>query len=135
MKSFISFELYVRDVQEVTLFLENIFEAEQEYGDNNFAILWLEKTRIILNELKLDEFQPPNPILKDRALEHLGCGLEIVVTVDDLEGAFSRLTEAQAQSLTPITKQPWGLRDFRFLLSDGYYVRVTEPDAGVSKAW
>ncbi|MEO5806579.1 DUF1003 domain-containing protein [Devosia sp.] len=55
--------------------------------------------------------------------ERLGRGVEIVLEVDDVEADFAR-----AQSLQPgceLTSQPWGLRDFRVIDPDGYYVRVT----------
>ena len=134
MKSFISFEIYVKDVLGTASLLENLFSGEREYVDEGFGIIWLGKTRIILNLLNLEEFKQPNPILKVGALEHLGSGLEIVISVDDLVALHSKAKELIVD-VTPIQEQPWGLKDFRMLLADGYYVRVTEPDSKVSEVW
>ncbi|MDM7854206.1 VOC family protein [Cellulomonas alba] len=52
-------------------------------------------------------------------------GVEIVLEVDDLEAARERLDEAGVTPDDDVTDQPWGLRDFRVVDPDGYYVRVT----------
>jgi hypothetical protein len=135
MKSFISFEIYVRDVPATKRLLERLFGASTEYADGDFADVWIGNSRIILNALNLSEFTPPNPILKERATDHLGCGLEIVVSTNDLEGVRRQAEVERLKEITPIVAQRWGLRDFRFLLADGYYVRVTEPDEKIKNTW
>lgn len=135
MKSFISFELYVSRVQETAVFFEKHFGAKQEYGSDTFAILWLGKTRVILDQLNLEELTPANPILKEGALEHRGSGIEIVVSVEKLKRVYKSIAAENVSGLTPIDTRPWGLQDFRFLLPDGYYVRVTEAGKDVSKVW
>lgn len=132
MKSFISLEIYVRSVSDTVEAFKGLFEGSIEYADEGFAIVWLGPTRIILNALKLEEFNQPNPVLKEGALEHLGSGLEVVVSVDDIEKVYQVARQLNLSGVTPIQRQEWGLHDFRFLLSDGYYIRVTEPDDKVS---
>lgn len=49
--------------------------------------------------------------------------------VDDVDAAYKRARErirAWEAELESITDRPWGLRDFRIIDLDGYYVRVTE---------
>ncbi len=58
-----------------------------------------------------------------------GLGVEIVLEVDEIEGFFKRAQDQihnAGGQLQDIADQPWGLRDFRVIDPDGYYVRVTE---------
>ena len=54
-------------------------------------------------------------------------GVEIVLEVDDLEAEERSVTKAGWALEQRITLQPWGLRDFRLLDPDGYYLRITTP--------
>lgn len=54
-------------------------------------------------------------------------GVEIVLEVDDLDAEERSVVEAGWPLEQRITQQPWGLRDFRLLDPDGYYLRVTTP--------
>jgi uncharacterized glyoxalase superfamily protein PhnB len=55
--------------------------------------------------------------------------VEIVLEVDEVEGFFKRAKDQihnVGGQIQDIANQPWGLRDFRVIDPDGYYVRVTE---------
>lgn len=57
-----------------------------------------------------------------------GVGVEIVIEVDDVDEAHSgcaRVAERHGGHVEPLDDQPWGLRDFRLVDPDGYYLRVT----------
>ena len=55
------------------------------------------------------------------------CGFEVdVLEVDDLDDMHERLTRLGID-VTPLETQRWGLRDFRLLDPDGYYLRLTTP--------
>ncbi|ARO23519.1 glyoxalase/bleomycin resistance protein/dioxygenase family protein [Rhizobium sp. TAL182] len=54
----------------------------------------------------------------------VGLGVEIVLKVADVEDAY-RKAEESGWPLSALATQPWGLRDFRLVDPDGYYVRVT----------
>lgn len=85
--------------------------------------------------MKLSEFTSPNPVLKQGALQHLGSGSELVISVENLEEVYNKVKDSIAKEVGEIKQQEWGLRDFRFLLPDGYYIRVTEPDERVKQNW
>jgi len=57
-----------------------------------------------------------------------GVGVEIVVEVNDVDAAYA-LAAPQAERhgglIEPLGDRPWGVRDFRLVDPDGYYVRVT----------
>jgi lactoylglutathione lyase len=56
-----------------------------------------------------------------------GLGVEIGLVVGDLDKAYAAAVQCKGRSIsTGIARRPWGVRDFRVLTPDGYYVRVTE---------
>jgi lactoylglutathione lyase len=57
-----------------------------------------------------------------------GLGVEIVLEVDDVDAFFMQAKDRAHDGggrIEDIADQPWGLRDFRLIDPDGYYVRVT----------
>jgi len=56
--------------------------------------------------------------------QRAGLGVEIVLSVADVEDAFRRAKES-GWPISDLALQQWGLRDFRLIDPDGYYVRVT----------
>ncbi|MBY2951881.1 VOC family protein [Rhizobium leguminosarum] len=56
--------------------------------------------------------------------QRAGLGIEIVLKVADVEDAY-RAAKESGWPLSDLALQPWGLRDFRLVDPDGYYVRVT----------
>jgi catechol 2,3-dioxygenase-like lactoylglutathione lyase family enzyme len=59
-----------------------------------------------------------------------GAGVEIVLEVSDVDTAAEAAVEAGYRLVEPLRERPWGLRDFRVVDPDGYYLRITTPDAG-----
>lgn len=53
-------------------------------------------------------------------------GVELVLEVDDLIAEHQRVRAAGWSIDEDLTDRPWGLRDFRLLDPDGYYLRITE---------
>jgi uncharacterized glyoxalase superfamily protein PhnB len=55
-----------------------------------------------------------------------GFGVEIVYMAADIERYYEEVKES-ANVVDPLTEQPWGVLDFRFVDPFGYYFRVTQP--------
>jgi hypothetical protein len=56
-------------------------------------------------------------------------GVEIGLVVGDLDKAYAAAVVCNDKGWSislGIGRRPWGVRDFRVLAPDGYYVRVTE---------
>lgn len=53
-----------------------------------------------------------------------GYGVEVVICIADVQQYYERVKNA-ANVVEPITKQPWGLYDFRAVDPAGYYLRFT----------
>ncbi|MBX5206818.1 VOC family protein [Rhizobium sp. NZLR11] len=60
--------------------------------------------------------------------EKAGLGIEIVLSVADIEEAY-RTAKESGWPVSDPAQQPWGLLDFRLSDPDGYYVRVTSRHA------
>ena len=57
--------------------------------------------------------------------ERLGLGVEIVIETDDVDAAYQRALASGYRLAGELGQRSWGLRDFRVVSPDGYYVRVT----------
>ena len=52
-------------------------------------------------------------------------GVEIVLEVDDVGAEHGRVVGSSWPIAEDLQDHPWGLRDFRLLDPDGYYLRIT----------
>jgi hypothetical protein len=60
-----------------------------------------------------------------------GVGAEICLEADDLEAVFAKAAGlAGFRVAAPLTRQPWGLRDFRLVTPDGYFLRIMDVRRG-----
>jgi catechol 2,3-dioxygenase-like lactoylglutathione lyase family enzyme len=60
-----------------------------------------------------------------------GAGVEIVLELDDVAELTALYDRCRARTAVAeaLQDRPWGLRDFRIVDPDGYYLRVTHGDA------
>jgi lactoylglutathione lyase len=66
-----------------------------------------------------------HPLRPGEPSDRIGLGVEIVLETDDVD-AFYRHVQATGYAVSlPLGARSWGLRDFRVVAPDGYYVRVT----------
>jgi lactoylglutathione lyase len=62
---------------------------------------------------------------RDIAEQQRGLGVEIVLEVDDLDAYHARILASGYELFKPLRERLWGLRDFRVVDPDGYYLRIT----------
>ncbi|MDQ5972052.1 MAG: hypothetical protein QG553_211 [Patescibacteria group bacterium] len=55
-----------------------------------------------------------------------GIGIESCFVVDDLDETYTKAKNFPGLKLTPIKHKSWGVRDFRIVVPDNYYLRITE---------
>jgi lactoylglutathione lyase len=60
-----------------------------------------------------------------RAARRPPAGLELVLEVDDVDAERDQVVAAGWPLDADLGDQDWGLRDFRILDPDGYYLRIT----------
>jgi len=86
----------------------------------------IERRGIRLALQTISEHDPDHPLVRGARGVPRGLGVEIVLEVDDLDELHGRLT-GLGSDVSPLKTQDWGLRDFRVLDPDGYYLRITTP--------
>lgn len=92
-----------------------------------FAVLALGHAELLINATPPAEAEAGNPLRTAPDDAPRGLGLELVVVVDDLPAAFTRISALDSVQVASLPEaRPWGARDFRFLHPDGYYVRVSD---------
>ncbi len=99
-------------------------------------------TRVLRFQVDRDERQAPFPYLSvDRGAVSIGAvqawqgtsaqsrlppqGVEVVLEVDDLDSEREAVVGRGWALFEDIAERPWGLRDFRLLDPDGYFLRFT----------
>jgi lactoylglutathione lyase len=126
------FELFVVDVDATMRFYEDVLGFTSTTSESGYVALRNGTVAIgvgLLARLPVDHpFRTRWP-----SSAPPGLGVEIVLEVDDLDGFFKRAQEQihdRGGQIQALAEQPWGLRDFRVIDPDGYYVRVTESTSG-----
>jgi uncharacterized glyoxalase superfamily protein PhnB len=94
--------------------IEGSASAEYTMLKNGDAVIAINSRTVLSND---------HPLRVD-AGERTGLGVEIVLKVADIENAY-RIAKESDWPVSDLALQPWGLRDFRLVDPDGYYLRVT----------
>ncbi len=116
-------ELFVRDIEVSRAFYAGalgFMVARSTPG--SYAALVRDGAAIGLNAAANLPLQHPASIAPG---ERPGRGVEIVIAVRDPDAVFARASASEWPIESPLTLQPWGLKDFRMIDPDGYYIRVT----------
>jgi lactoylglutathione lyase len=67
--------------------------------------------------------------LRSMTEEPSGGSVEIVLEVDDVDAYHTRAMTAVPEEggrIEPLQRRPWGVRDFRIIDPDSYYLNITE---------
>lgn len=120
-------EFFVEDLEPSRDFYTRVlgFKITRQKVDG-FTELKRGSATIALNSI--DVLEPGHPA-RPHAHERIGKGVEIVLLVDDLHEIYNHVLAVGWPLSTPITKQPWGMTDFRVSDPDGCYIRITAPPA------
>lgn len=85
----------------------------------------LQRDNVIIGISTIDGLQKEHyfrpEIIKDRK----GLGVEVVLEVDNIEEEYENVKKSGYLIAEELTKQEWGLIDFRIVDPDGYYLRIT----------
>lgn len=95
-------------------------------AENNPQYLVMEKGGTIINFWSGNDSVYKHSYFKNFPKDSKrGYGVEIIVTVDNIESSFETAKKF-AKVLQPLVLKPWGLKDFRIEDPFGYYLRITE---------
>jgi lactoylglutathione lyase len=118
-------ELYTLDIPASTRLFTEVFGFTITQDEQGFIGLRSPKAIILLND---GHDLPAGHRFEGRITgrEHGNC-VEIGMVVENLEEASRRAKALGNYQVTDIVQQDWGMRDFRVLTTEGFYLRVTEP--------
>jgi predicted enzyme related to lactoylglutathione lyase len=110
-------ELFPADAPGVVDFYRRVLRfSARSWGGDGYTTVWRGDVRIGIS---------PRPAAVDPTLRRPPVGVEIVLEVDDLDEEFALVQQSGWPIDAPIVEQPWGLRDFRIVDPEGYYLRIT----------
>lgn len=113
---FLFLELSVSDLPEHLNFFGKVAGYKVTQRDNNFAVLETDRGQLLLSGFNFKRVKAGERVP----------GVEIGLVVGDLDATHAAAAKFGWRITEGIEKQPWGVRDFRVLTPDGYYLRFTE---------
>lgn len=128
---FLFIELETKEVEQYITFFKKTANFELKRKDSGFALLETTTAQLLL--MSPDSLPQNHPFYGARNGSQ-GIGVEIGIVVKNLDQAFiaaSKITSSANSGWkmsSEIMNRPWGVRDFRILTPDGYYLRFTEPN-------
>ena len=123
----VRFELFVQNVQQSADFYLGVLGFSQ--GTKRSAEYTVVRNGGVQIGLgALSNLPSDHPLRLAHPDERRGVGVEIVLEVDDIDVLYQHVQNAGYPIMEPLMVRPWGLRDFRLLDPDGYYLRITSRD-------
>lgn len=120
-------ELFADDAERTAEFYQQVLGFDREAGATDYISMRL--GGILIGIGRNDKLPDSHPIRR-REGERGGLGVELVMEVEDVDMAYASVQASGYPIASSIAERPWGLRDFRLVDPNGYYIRVTsrEPD-------
>ena len=116
-------ELFVTDVRaSLTYYVEAL--GFRVLRDDPSGYVSVGREGVVIGLSRADRLPDEHPV-KALPDERVGRGVELVVAVVDIEGAYAHALASGRPIQAPLQARSWGLTDFRMLDPDGYYVRLT----------
>jgi lactoylglutathione lyase len=119
-------ELFVEDLDASIRFYDRALGFRLERREPDYASLRRGDALLGLGPVaKLPRGGVGPGFTQERVSAGRGAGVEVVLEVEDLDAAREQVEAAGYPIAAPLQDRPWGLRDFRLVDPDGYYLRVT----------
>ncbi|MGN4444852.1 VOC family protein [Bacillus cereus group sp. MYBK79-1] len=115
-------ELFVEDLQRSIRFYEEILTLVFSKKNATGAMIKLEDFSLLLTP---DYILNENHYLKTGGLNPKGKGVEVIIVFDNIEQIYQHVLEKNYPVESNLKIQSWGMKDFRLVDPDGYYLRLT----------
>jgi hypothetical protein len=123
---YVFFELYVADLAHYVSIFEGALGFRVVERDPDFVKLASSHGTVLLNATT--SLDPSHPFADYRAHLRRGVGVELGVVTQNLDEAREAALAIAGCTVSDVSTQEWGMRDFRIASREGYYFRVTTPD-------
>jgi len=118
-------ELGTPRVDEYIDYFQAVAGYKVKHREAGYASLETEVAQLLLIDPKM--LPKGHPFYEPPPGDKRGYSVEIGLVVADLDATFAAATKFKDWKISAgIAKRPWGVRDFRVLTPDGYYLRFTE---------
>jgi len=122
---FIFLELGTQRVVEYVDYFRTVLGYEVIHQEQGYASLESSVAQLLLMDPR--GWPKGHPFYGKTTGSGQGIGIEIGLVVADLDKTFAAASKQKGWPIsTGIVHRPWGVRDFRVLSPDGYYLRFTE---------
>ncbi|RWQ73370.1 VOC family protein [Bacillus cereus] len=115
-------ELFVDDLQRSIRFYEEILGFAFSKKNETSAMVKLEDFALLLTR---DHILDKNHYLKKGGFNPKGKGVEVIIVFDNIEQLYQHVLEKDYPVESNLKTQSWGMKDFRIVDPDGYYLRLT----------
>ncbi|WP_051582346.1 VOC family protein [Lysinibacillus fusiformis] len=115
-------ELFVQNLKRSVDFYKNVIQLEL-YSQNETSASFKSKNLNIL--LTQQNILSNNHYFGNINTSRKGVGVEIIIIVPDIQSFHQRVCEMQIELESQLKQQEWGLKDFRLVDPDGYYLRIS----------
>lgn len=115
-------ELFVEDLQRSIRFYEEILTLVFSKKNATSAMIKLGDFSLLLTP---DYILNENHYLKRGGLKPKGKGVEVIMVFDNIEQIYQHVLEKNYPVESNLKMQSWGMKDFRIVDPDGYYLRLT----------
>ena len=120
----VRFELFVREMGVTAAFYTGVMGFDLVRQEPGYASL--RRGEVILGLGPISKLPAEGGYFTRHISGHRrGLGVEIVLEVNDLDTYHARILASGYEIFEPLRERPWGLRDFRVVEPDGYYLRIT----------
>ncbi|KAK5198988.1 hypothetical protein LTR96_003640 [Exophiala xenobiotica] len=113
-------EIFPTNLRRMIDFYCNVLHFKLVKHESNYA--YLKRDSVFIGAIET----PSSETLEEKeSYRRPNKGIEIVIEVDDLEKERDFIVGKGSTLDADIASQPWGLKDFRLVDPDGYYLRIT----------
>jgi len=125
-------ELFVNDVEHSARFYREVLGFRPERDVDETGYLAISSGALTIGLQGHAKLPSGHHFRREHFGGPRGVGVEIQIEVDDVDALYARaVTTAPAlgAGIEPIGDRSWGLRDFRLIDPDGYYLCISSPQA------
>lgn len=120
MPASLRIEIFPSDLQRMIDFYSQVLRFKLIKHEGEYA--YLQRDSIFIGAI---ETKSSESLEQKQSYRRPNKGVEIVFEVDELEQERDFIVGKGAKLDADIASQPWGLKDFRLVDPDGYYLRIT----------
>lgn len=120
MPASLRLEIFPSHLQQTIDFYTDILSFKLIKHDGDYA--YLRRDHIFIGAIETGSTET---LEQKESYRRPGKGVEIVIEVDDVDKERDFIVGKGWKLDSDVELQPWGLRDFRLVDPDGYYLRIT----------